>query len=338
MAGPGRISEVEIIGDDWGQIQRSDRRPTASGRRMHILASLQRAGFFSAIACATSRASPLETPFDFSRSEIVIEISIKGKTLYAIVDTGVDPSVIDLAAADHLGLKVDRTNSGEAGGFGEGKGMTVFPTRIEGLSIHGHNFAGFDALASDTSAFTPADQRRIDVVLGYSFLSDKILLIDYVAQSLAILASPREVRARVRTCRTRWRVPLKTFDSYPVIPGFRLGEARDPVTLDTGSNGGIALFAAALDLPGVKDSLIDQGASIRKGARGESTVENFILNQPVGFGPFTLPAGQAVFVHKQQGSAVARIANVGNAVLAAFKIKILLDYRSRAMSFYGDCL
>jgi len=314
-----------------------DRRSLSSVRRVDVLRSLRLAVFLSLIACSTSRAFSLETPFDFSRSEIGIEIAIKGKTLYAIVDTGVDPSVINLAEADELGLKVDRNDSGEAGGFGEGRGMTVFPTRIEDLSIQGHNFAGFEALASDTSAFTAAEQRRIDVVLGYSFLSDKILLIDYIAQKLAILSSSGAARTRLRSCRTRWRVPLKTFESYPVIPGFRLGDARGPVTLDTGSNGGIALFEDTLDLPGVRESLIDQGTSIRRGARGESTVENFILSKPVGFGPFTLPAGQQVFVHKQRGSAVERIANVGNAVLAAFKIKMLLDYRSRAMTFYGDC-
>jgi hypothetical protein len=295
------------------------------------------AAFFSLIGCSASEAVSLETPFDFSRSEIDIEVSIRGKTLNAILDTGVDPSVINLADAEELGLKVDRTDSGEAGGFGEGRGAIVFPARIEGLTILGHGFAAFDALASDTSPFTSRDQRRLNVVLGYSFLSDKIVLVDYIAHKLAILDRSGEAHAMVRTCRTRWRIPLKTFDSYPVIPAFRMGGASGPVTLDTGSSGGIGLFQEALDLPGVRSSLVDQGASIRRGARGESKVENFILSQPVGFGPFTLPAGQHVFVHKQQGSTVARIANVGNTVLAAFKIKMLLDYRSRAMTFYGDC-
>ncbi|WP_404711272.1 hypothetical protein [Sphingomonas sp. MMS24-J13] len=32
-----------------------------------------------------------------------------------------------------------------------------------------------------------------------------------------------------------------------------------------------------------------------------------------------------------------RIANVGNALFAAMKIKMLLDYRGRTMTFYGDC-
>ena len=296
------------------------------------------AAFFSLVACTASQAIVLETSFDFSRSEIAIQVSIRGKTLYAILDTGVDPSVINLADAEELGLKVDRTDSGEAGGFGEGRGVTVFPSSIEGLSIRGHDFAAFDALAADTAPFTGRDQRRLDVVLGYSFLSDKIVLVDYIAHKLAILDGSAQARAMVRTCRTRWRTPLKTFESYPVIPDFRLGEASGPVTLDTGSSGGIGLFQEAVDLPGVRNSLVAQGASIRRGARGESKVENFILSQPVGFGPFTLPAGQAVFVHKQQGPTVGRIANIGNTVLAALQVKVLLDYRSRVMTFYGDCL
>jgi hypothetical protein len=286
---------------------------------------------------STSQAISLVTSFDFSRSLIALEIAIGGKTLYGILDTGVDPSVINLADAEELHLKVDRTDAGEAGGFGDGRGVTVYPTSIEGLTISGQSFAAFEALAANTGPFTGAGQRPLDLVLGYSFLADKVVLVDYIAHKLAILDGAGEARAMVRTCRTRWRIPLKTFDSYPVIPDFRLGTASGPVTLDTGSSGGIGLFPEALALPGVRSSLVDQGASVRKGARGESKVETFILTQPVGFGPFTLPAGQQVFVHTQHGSADSRIANVGNTVLAALKIKMLLDYPGRVMTFYGDC-
>jgi len=286
---------------------------------------------------AFSQAVVIATPFDFSQSELGFEVAIRGKTLYAILDTGVDPSVINLADAEELGLNVDRSDSGEASGFGEGRGATVFPAKIEGLSIRGHLFAPFDALAADTTPFTRPDQRPLAVVLGYSFLSDKIVLVDYIAHELTLLDDSRQVRAAVGACRTRWRLPLKTLDSFPVIAGFRLGKASGPVTLDTGSSGGIGLFQEALDLPGVRTSLVAQGTAIRRGARGESKVETYIFKQPVGFGPFTLPAGQSVFVHRQQGSKVTRIANVGNALLAAFKIKMLLDYRSRTMIFYGAC-
>jgi len=282
-------------------------------------------------------AAPLETPFSFARSEIDIKISVRGKTLNAIVDTGVDPSVIDIADADSLGLKVDRSASGEAGGFGQGHGATVYPATIDGLSIGGRSFAAFEALASDTSAYAGPDQPKIDAVLGYSFLSDKIVLIDYVAHKLAILDRPGEAETAVGACRTHWRIPLKTFESYPVIPGFRFGDATGPVTLDTGSSGGIGLLPAALDLAGLRGALVDQGASIRRGARGQSKVETYALNQPVGFGPFSLPPGQRVFVRNQQDDSPGRVANIGNALLAELQIKMLLDYRARLMTFYGDC-
>jgi hypothetical protein len=304
-----------------------------SMKKAIALACFALAGFLT----STAIAAPLETPFNFTRSEISIEVFIKGKALNAILDTGVDPSVIDIADAASLGLKVDRSLSGEAGGFGNGRGATVFPATIEGLTIGGRRFAAFDALASDMASYTSPDQPRIDAVLGYSFLSDKVVLIDYVAHTLAILDGPGEARASVRTCRARWRIPLKTFESYPVIPMFRLGDATGPVTLDTGSSGGIGLLPAALDLAQVRASLVDQGASTRRGARGESKVETFILNEPVGFGPFTLPAGQRVFVRNQQDSSAGRVANVGNALLAELQIKMLLDYRRRSMIFYGDC-
>jgi len=297
------------------------------------------AAFVALIGLSASKtmAASLETPFNFIRSEINIEVSIKGKVLNAILDTGVDPSVIDITDATLLGLKVDRSVSGEAGGFGDRRGATVFPATIEGLTIRGRSFAAFDALASDTSSYSSPDQPKIDAVLGYSFLSDKIVLIDYVAHELAILDSPGAAQASVRACRAHWRIPLKTFESYPVIPGFRFGYATGPVTLDTGSSGGIGLLPAALELAGVRDSLVDQGASIRRGARGESKVETYVLNQPVGFGPFTLPAGQRVFVRKQQDTSAGRVANVGNALLAELRIKMLLDYPKRLMTFYGDC-
>ncbi len=45
--------------------------------------------FFSLIACSTSLATSLETSFDFSRSVIGIDVSIKDRILYAILDTGI---------------------------------------------------------------------------------------------------------------------------------------------------------------------------------------------------------------------------------------------------------
>ena len=108
----------------------------------------------AAVSTVAASAEPISIPFDFSRSSIGLEVTVRGTPLYVILDTGVDPSVIDLARAEALGLKVDRQDGGEPSGFGDAKGATVFPSSIDKLVIGGHAFASFDALASDMTALS----------------------------------------------------------------------------------------------------------------------------------------------------------------------------------------
>jgi hypothetical protein len=82
-------------------------------------------------------AATLVVPFDFSRGAIEVDIVVRGTPLHALVDTGVNPSVIALSRALELGLPVDRGDEGEASGFGNGKGAAVFPSAIDGLSLVG---------------------------------------------------------------------------------------------------------------------------------------------------------------------------------------------------------
>ena len=56
---------------------------------------------------APAAPSPLVVPFDFSRGAIDLEVKVHGQPLRMILDTGVDPSVIDLSRAQALGLKID---------------------------------------------------------------------------------------------------------------------------------------------------------------------------------------------------------------------------------------
>ena len=300
---------------------------------------------FSALAAALALAAgpaftaPLTAPFDFSHGEIGLSVSVGGAPLYMILDTGVDPSVIDIARAGTLGLKVERGAGGEASGEGDDKQSKVYPATLSGLTIGGRAFPAFDALAFDMAPLSKQYGRPLDGVVGYSFLTDKIVLIDYPAQTVGILDQPIDALPAVRACRMRWSIPLKSFkdDSIPLIPAFRLGAATAPISLDTGSNGGIALYQGALDLPGVRAALVETGEKDYHGARGTGHARTYVLKQPVGFGPFSLPAGQSVSVYPSAGSADTRLANIGNTLFAQMKLKILFNYRTRLMTFYGDC-
>ncbi len=67
----------------------------------------------TAPAAAAADGAPLTLPFDFSHKDIGLEVSLNGAPLFALLDTGVDPSVIDLARAKALGLKVETGNGGK---------------------------------------------------------------------------------------------------------------------------------------------------------------------------------------------------------------------------------
>jgi len=291
------------------------------------------------LSLGAASAAPLTVPFDFSRNAIGLDVTVKGTVLYMLLDTGVDPSVIDTARAGALGLKVDRGSSGEASGEGDAKQATVFAATIDGLALGGRAFAPIDALATDMGTLSKQYGRPLDGVLGYSFLTDKIVLIDYAARTLGILDRPADAAPQVGRCAKRWSTKLRSFgdDSIPILSDFRFGGASGPISLDTGSNRGIALYDGALALPGLRAALVAKGETTYAGARGTGSMKTYVLNEPVGFGPFTLPAGEIVSLRPAQASPDARVANIGNKLFAAMKLKMLLDYKSRLMTFYGRC-
>jgi hypothetical protein len=283
-------------------------------------------------------AAPLSIPFDFSRHAIGLDVTVHGQPLYMLLDTGVDPSAIDTARGDALGLKIDRGTSGEASGEGDAKSAQVYGATLDGLAIGGRSFASIDTLALDMSTLSASYGRKLDGVLGYSFLNGKIVLIDYAHATLTILDRPADATPSVAACRKRWTIALHGFpeDTIPAIPDFRFGKASGAISLDTGSNGGITLYQAALDLAGMRAALKETGERTATGGRGKTTVKTYVLNEAVGFGPFTLPAGQSVTLRKTPGTDT-RVANIGNQLFAAMGLKMLLDYKSRVMTFYGDC-
>jgi len=116
--------------------------------RAWILVSLAAAAFTSAVISSPVVAAPLSVPFDFSRGAIGLDVTIGGQPVYLMLDTGVDPSVIDIDRAEALGLKIDRGVSGEASGFGDAKSASVFAATISGLAIGSRDFGPVDALAS----------------------------------------------------------------------------------------------------------------------------------------------------------------------------------------------
>lgn len=290
-------------------------------------------------ACFTTAAAaaPFTVPFDFSHHAIGLDVTVKGTALHMLLDTGVDPSGIDIARAQALKLPVDRGNGGEATGEGNAAQAQIFPATIEGLAIAGRDFPAFEAAAMPMATLSAGYGRTLDGVLGYSFLNNRIWLIDYPAARLSLLERPADAWDSVKRCKARWTLPLKQMpdDNIPVVTDFRIGPAKGAITLDTGSNRGIALTPAALDAPGLKAVLEEKGEVAATGARGGTRYKTYLLKDKIGFGPFELPAGELVAL--RANPAGDALANVGNQVFAKMKLKMLLNYKARLMTFYGRC-
>lgn len=282
-------------------------------------------------------AATLTVPFDFSHHAIELDVMVKGRPLHMLLDTGIDPSVVDAARARALGFAIDMQAGGKASGEGHTRQAIAYPTQIAGLAIGGRAFAPFDALASDLTPMGEALGRPLDGILGYSFLRGRTVLIDYPRRTVSILDRPDPAPARA--CRRQWTIPLRFMkgEDFPVIPAFRFGTAVAQVSLDTGSSGNISIYRGTLKLPGVQAALKPLGTVKSTGANGDSISQTYRLMLPIGIGPFTLPPGQVVRLRDEDGGADMRLANVGNRIYDAMGLKLLLDYKGGKIGFFGEC-
>jgi hypothetical protein len=284
-------------------------------------------------ACAQSGRA-VTVPFDPHGDSVAVSVVVDGRPLVMLLDTGVDPSVIDLEAARVLGLSLEAP-AGEAAGVGEGE-AAIIPTTVRGLRLGELDVPAVEAVAMDMSPLRARYGQPLDGVLGYSFLSSRIVVIDYVDDAVSILDAAADAAALTATCRLSWRTPLVSFadDTIPVIP-VRFGDVEGPASIDTGSNGTIGLLRSGAQL--LDSHLAVTGETQVAGARGATTNATAVLDAPVSFGPFVLPAGQTVRVRRDAGSPDTRIANLGNGLFRALGLKMLLDYPAKQMTFYGDC-
>ena len=125
-------------------------------------------------------------------------------------------------------------------------------------------------------------------------------------------------------------------ENWPLSPQLRLGDAVISATLDTGSNSFIIVYEGALDMPGVRSALVQKGEVKAGGFLGEEKREEYVFNKPVGFARFEVPPGAAVTLRHVKGPS-SNLANVGNKFFASLGLKMMLDYRHRTMTFFGDC-
>ena len=254
--------------------------------------------------------------FDNSSNYIVIPVMIGGAgPFHFALDTGSNASLIDAGIAKRLGLKAVAPYPGEAGDGGGVREVLQADYAAAGARVERGLF-----LAASLELLTRPPATRIDGLLGYDFISQFVVEVDYDGKRVSL-----HPPGAYRYGGAGEAIPIGLaagLASAPVTLGVKDHEPITvPLVLDTGLNGGIALgprfdrrygFAALVPKVGFGDSV---------GVRGDDLVRRGEL-------PFVL-LGHSKIVHPEVRCFSAEEGNfgketVGGGILSDFKL--ILDY------------
>ena len=179
------------------------------------------------LLCAShlSAASPI--PFQFRDGMIWMKVAVAGsnKPLNFLLDSGAGASVLDLAAARRLGLKLGEQQTVQ------GVHGRTFAYRVKGFSATAASVAiPSSLLAVDLSGPSASCHQRIDGLLGADFFRDHIVQINFAAQTIRLLQ-----RNEVNTADCEI-LPLATRNDTLCARISVNGNAPEWLRVDTGCN------------------------------------------------------------------------------------------------------
>lgn len=292
------------------------------------------AGLSLLVACANPVAlRSTRIPFETARSQILVPMQLgeEANLHWFILDSAVDPSVIDESLLDLDPVELTSDEAQEAEGAGDGEGLAVRPARVHRYSIGGMELFRLEAVATDLSDFGNSLGRPLAGILGHSFLRDKAVRIDYVNAHVDLAFNRRELPEPTAPPTKIHRVPLRFMTKTDLIPVLDLTVNGETVrvSLDTGSSLGIQIYSSAVERLGLETLRDHAKRSSITGARGQAEIRKAILDRVV-LGPFEEVDVPLDFSERAHDPA-QRQGNVGNRFLERFVLT--LDYVDRVIIF-----
>ncbi|WP_367388917.1 pepsin/retropepsin-like aspartic protease family protein [Lewinella sp. LCG006] len=123
-------------------------------------------------------------PFELYDHLPVIEVVIGGKTLRLGIDTGAATNLLDRNCAHHLSDFLQHGAAEEIQGLDQGV-QQVAAARLNGMKASGFDFSG-KFLLLDLSHLEMDELHPLDGLLGYQFLSNYRVAIDYPNQEILL--------------------------------------------------------------------------------------------------------------------------------------------------------
>ena len=296
----------------------------ALGILLLLLAGSSGAGY------SQNRSAPVEVPFEFVANQIIVQVKIGGKGPYSmLLDTDTDPSAIDVATARELGLRLDARSFPASGGGAETNlvQLTRLPTVELGPVVAKDVAAG----AIDLKKLAAKLGRPLQGVLGYSFLKDRIVQIDYPASKIRFYSeTPYPGIQNSANTVNKIAMPFR-YDGGVVIDSVFINGQKVRATLDTGSSETFALTPEAVAIIGLDDEAQDGPAAKSVGYNGEFESKSGVLKS-VRIGRLSIESAPAAFWPPGSGHDKKNYqVNIGNGFFKDYLMTF--DFRAKMVVF-----
>lgn len=287
---------------------------------------------FGASAFPQSGKAPIEVPFEFVANQIIVQAKIGGKGPFnMLIDTDTDPSAIDSATAKELGLDVGAKGSVATGGGTEKN--VLYPTRLPTVEVGALTARDVGAATIDLKQLSDRIGKPIQGVLGFSFLKDRIIQIDYPNLKIRFFTeSPYPRISLAPNTVNTIAFPFRREDGDVIIDSVFINNEKMRATLDTGSSSSFTLTPEAVAILRLDEQADDGGkASTSVGYNGEFANKPGLLKS-VRLGRFALESVPATFWLPNTGHDKKTYqVNIGNAFFEDFILTF--DFRGKMVVF-----
>ena len=211
-----------------------------------------------------SAGEALTIPYSSPAGLVLVQGTMgESEELGLLLDTGVNPSVLDLAKAQELGIPLDGRNPFAVAGAGN-RALLAYPADVSDLRLGGTRLTLGEAVAMDMTDMAQALGTALHGALGYSLLSGRIMTVDPGARQVILREPPWESEAP--------SVPLQLVGGTPWADEVFIDGRKIRAALDTGAQPMITISTARAAALGLGDLLASADSGTVRGARGSARV------------------------------------------------------------------
>jgi predicted aspartyl protease len=276
---------------------------------------------------ASARSEVVEVPFDFYHDSIIVKVKVNGRGPFnMLLDTGVNPSVIDRQTAKELQLKM--SSQGEQGSGGGTERNLAYETSLPRVQLAGLEAVNVEALATDLSNIKDKLGRPLQGVLGYSLLKNRVVQFDYPKQVARFCSSSSELASNLDGSK-QTTLPF-TYRDDILVDGILVNGKKVVATLDTGCNGSFQIPPKAVAQLGLEKELHEAKANQSFGFNGQAENEKGKVKN-ITIGGISVDRPEVVFFKTGAGyDDAAWGLRIGNAFLKEFVVTV--DYQKNIIT------